>query len=299
MLPISIQFQAYIPKSLGKPLLDYFQQDSRFNLLSNKDEFTRKLRAKDWNGFTWLPEPGGFATNYYFATDNTDFHHHHNEHSTRLGLHVEIEPKKIGNYTLADTIFKHKRHKDWGGINSQHSGESHRVHAYIKRISKGYIDTGTTFIESGEYEYIGVCDEVMRTNRSEEVPLDVSISNSKKHSFETGNDDTTTIKVSGSANYPFLKLVAPNIDFKVNIELHKSLSRKSIDVNISGKHNNFPAYELIIGHRVVYSHNPANYGYSGPGLINLNTNKNFHATEWVRLNDWEVRDLQEKNNFGW
>ncbi len=31
MLPINIKFQAYIPKSLGKSLLSYFQFDPRFN----------------------------------------------------------------------------------------------------------------------------------------------------------------------------------------------------------------------------------------------------------------------------
>ncbi|CAA0149633.1 hypothetical protein ACE1MK_15320 [Tenacibaculum maritimum] len=279
MLPITIQFQAYIPKSLGKPLLDYFQRDSRFNFLSNKEEFVRKLRVKDWKGFTWLPEPGGFATNYYFATDNIDFHNHHSAHSTRLGLHAEIKPGKIGNYSLIDRVFNHAEHgRGWGGINSQHSGLSHRVHAYIKRIPF-YDDMPRA---SDKDIYIGVCDEVMRTRRSEEAPLNISISNSKRNSFQSGDNNITTIKVSGSANYPFLKYVAPNIDFELNIELYKNLNGKSININISGKHNNFPAYELIIGHRVAYSYNPANYGYSGPGMINLNTNRNFDVTERIR-----------------
>lgn len=32
MIPITINFNAYIPKNLGKPLLSYFEHDSRFNL---------------------------------------------------------------------------------------------------------------------------------------------------------------------------------------------------------------------------------------------------------------------------
>ncbi len=42
MLPIFVKFQAFIPKSLGKPLLSYFEQDRRFNLLSNKAAFVQK-----------------------------------------------------------------------------------------------------------------------------------------------------------------------------------------------------------------------------------------------------------------
>lgn len=283
MLPISIKFQAYIPKSLGKPLLDYFKRDSRFSLLSNREEFVRKLRAKDWKGFTWLPEPGGVMTNYYFATDNTDIHDHHSEHTTRLGLHLEIKPEKIGNYSLIDEMLMHRHHENWGGINSQHSGESHRVKAYIKRIPF-YDDMPKA---SNKDIYIGVCDESIRTLRSKEKPLDVSFFNSKENSFSQGNNDITTIRLSGSAGYPFTpEFATPNIDFELRIKLHKNLSNKSINININGWHNDFPAYELIIGHRVIYKHNPSRFGHTGPNPFNLSQKRDFSATEWIRLDDW-------------
>lgn len=38
-----IRFQAYIPKSLGKPLYDYFKNDHRLKNLKNKEEFIRQL----------------------------------------------------------------------------------------------------------------------------------------------------------------------------------------------------------------------------------------------------------------
>ena len=95
MLPISVKFQAYIPKSLGKPLLYYLKQNPRFTYLSNREDFVRKLNAKDRKGCTWLPEPGGTLTNYYFATDDVDIHDHPRDHTTRLGLHAVIRPEKI------------------------------------------------------------------------------------------------------------------------------------------------------------------------------------------------------------
>ncbi len=290
MLPISIQFQAYIPKSLGKPLLSYFEQDHRLNLLRNKEEFIRSLKEKDQEGFTWFPEPLGSVINYYSATDNVDIHNRHsNKHTARLALHIEIEPEKIGKYDSANNIFVHPKHGNkWGGTNSQHSGESHRVQAYIKRMPF-YEDMPRA---SNRDIYVGICDDVIDTKRADEDPWDVSIANSKKNPFSGGENDVTTIKISGSAGYPFLKRIAPNIDFELEIELYKNLNGASIDLHVDGNHNNFPAYELIINQNVVYLYNPADHGYSGPNVINLNTSKSFHATEWIRLNDYEVENLK-------
>ena len=299
MLPISIQFQAYIPKSLGKSLLSYFEDQSSFNLLSNKEEFIRKLKAKDFGNVTWLPEPFNSLSDYYFATDDVDFHNHHSEHTSRLSLHAEIKPEKIGNYNLTDINFKHKRHKNMGGFNSQHSGDSHRVHAYIKRVSKGHIDTGTTFIDSGEFEYIGICSDSIDSMISLEAPLDVSIFNSKESYFSSENNDVTTIKVKGSANYPFLGIIAPNIDFELSIVLHKNLDSKSITINVSGSHNEFPAYELIINDCVAYKYNPAIIGYTGPSLYNLSVSKYFSARESIRLDECQVNELLRENKYGW
>ena len=71
--------------------------------------------------------------------------------------------------------------------------------------------------------YVGVCDDVIRSKRSDEDPLNISIFNSKNHFYSKEENDKTTIKVSGSASYPFLEILAPNIDFELKIELHKKL----------------------------------------------------------------------------
>ncbi|MEM0940819.1 MAG: hypothetical protein AAGI25_13650 [Bacteroidota bacterium] len=166
MLPISIKFQAFIPKSLGKPLLSYFQNHKHFNALKNEDEFVRNIRNIDAKGHTWLPEPGNYFSHKYFATDNVEMFHHHSEHSTRLSIHAEIDIIKIGNYGCGSEIFKHKYHKDWGGLSSQHSGLSHQVKAYIKKVPK-MIDTGTAFIET-THHYVGIYSDTIRHKRSDE-----------------------------------------------------------------------------------------------------------------------------------
>ena len=287
MLQLSIKFQCYIPKSLGKPLLDYFRNDPRINQLVNKDEFIRKLQSKDMHGYTWLPEPGGFLTGKYFATDTGEVHARHSDHTIRLGFDLNVDPKKIGNYKLTDRIFDHKNHgSDWGGHRSQHSGESHQVEAYIKRKATGYVDTGTTFIESG-HEYVGVCSDSISTLRSEETPLKLSLENvlSRTYFHQAGTTvprDTTVFIISASAGYPFAEPFSPNIDFEVKVKVIREPSGKSVSVQVDGWHNDFPAYELIIGNKVVYDHNPSDYNYTGPGYGNLTKSRNFKASLQVR-----------------
>lgn len=297
MLPISIKFRAFIPKSLGRSLLSYFERDHRFNQLGNKAAFIRRLRIQDNKGVTWLPEPLIGAINQcYFATDNVDFHHPRSKHSVRLGFHAKIEPQKIGNYRITDRIFVHHEHENgWGGINSQHVGVSRRVRAYITRIPF-YSGTPRT---SDKDVYVGVCDDTIEPKRSDEDPLKFFINNSKSvHSSSEGND-TTTIQVAASSGYPFLEPAAVNIDFDLQIELHKNITNKSIDVHVRGSHNYFPAYELSIGHNIRYNHNPANYGHTGPTPINLSMSKNFSATDWIRLANWQVREVQQGSFRGW
>ena len=50
-------------------------------------------------------------TKKFFATDNVEMFHHHSEHNTRLAIHAEINPSKIGNYHFKSEIFKHPSHE--------------------------------------------------------------------------------------------------------------------------------------------------------------------------------------------
>ena len=298
MFPITIKFQAFIPRSLGKPLRYYFQNHPQFNALVNKEAFVRKIENIGKKDFTWLPEPGNGLTQCYFATDNVEMSHHPSKHSTRLAIHLEIDPCKIGNMSSMDRIFKHKHGSDEVAINLQHSGLSHRVKAYIKKVPK-LIDTSGTLIKT-VHHYVGICNDI-DIGRAKENPLDIKITNSKT-SFRQMYDDTTTIKIAASAGYPFIKIISPNIDFKLEIQLYKNLGSVgcgSIDISVGGEHNMFPAYELLIGDRIAYTHNPSDYGYTGPSYGGLWKSKSFCAMDAIRLRDWEVRDLENAQRTGW
>ncbi|MEM6736584.1 MAG: hypothetical protein AAF620_11000 [Bacteroidota bacterium] len=67
--------------------------------------------------------------------------------------------------------------------------------------------------------------------------------------------------------------------------MHKNFSSRSIDINVKGEQNDFPAYELVIGHKAVYRYDPSYYGYKGPGFRNLWKSRQFSETEWIRLSD--------------
>ncbi|MCF6347395.1 MAG: hypothetical protein L3J20_03745 [Flavobacteriaceae bacterium] len=308
MLPIRITFQAYIPKSLGKPLLSYFQNHPNFNSkdMINFDEFKRDLQSKDvLGGSTWIPEPLiGSVRDTFFATDNIDFHDDHSQHGKRLSIEASIDLTKIGKFGVFDTIFSHKNHDD-GSANKlyhQHSDESHQVQAYIQKVPS-HVDTGTTFIET-DIVYRGVFDEKFK--RTEEVPLKTSIDNKLTGTFfhtmgTRVENNTTVIKVSASAGYPFAEPFSPNIDFELEIKLIKDILNKHITVNVKGLHNDFPAYELLVNGLVKYNYNPEDHDYSGPTLYNLGmASRDFNTTEWVNLSDWEIKEMERNNDpFGW
>jgi hypothetical protein len=287
MLPINIKFQAYIPKSLGKSLLSYFQNDRRFNsnYMENYYEFKRKIEEEDSKGYRWIPEPGNFATGYFFATDNIDFHDHHSEHSKRLSIDATIDPAKIGKYSLFDKglIFNHESHKK-SVKGHQHSDDSHRVEAFI--AEPGLIDAGMMMLPSTRLKSTGIC-KASPGEKSDELPLHVAISNALTGTYIHASDkspekDTTIIKVAASAGYPYLKYVAQNIDFNLRIDLYRNFD-KSIRILVNGEHNDFPAYELLVDNQVLYSYDPLKHGYSGPTPYNLGIATTcFHKIYWKR-----------------
>lgn len=297
MQSISIKFQAYIPNTLGRPLASYFENSYRLDRLENKREFLRKLRAKDGHGYTWLPEPGNLLTKNFYSTDDAAFHNSHSEHSVRLGFHAEIEPHKIGNLSLVDPIFKHHHHENWTGHNHQHSGLSHQVKAYIKRYPF-YDDR-----PSNRDVYIGYCDDEVSTLRSYEAPINASINNSLTGLFyfpagARKENNTSMISVKATAGYPFTEPLSPNIDFGMDIKLVKNVAGSSVDISVSGWHNHFPAYELLINNKVSFNYDPSIYGYTGPGLINLNRSKNFNASEYLPVTRWAEPEMAPRFGGG-
>ncbi|MCV9930652.1 hypothetical protein OIU80_00020 [Flavobacterium sp. LS1R47] len=302
MIPITIQFNAYIPKNLGKSLLSYFEHDSRFNpnKMANYYQFRQKIQEIDAKGYAWLPEPGNFVSDYYFSTDKIDFHNKHNDHHNRLSLIMNLDATKTGNYSLFDmsTIFKHKCGATYKS--GQHSDASHRVEAHIQTVPIYYGGAKTGSVPS-KIEYKGVCEKIL-VETSDEVPLEASIQNtlSGTHISRVGAkipNNTSIIKASASAGYPFTPgLVTPNIDFTIKATMYRN--GKTLLITINGEHNHFPAYELVIDGKLEYNYNPVDNGYTnGPTPNNLSQSKTFTKTIYKQLTDWDIKSFNSPKQF--
>lgn len=258
-----ITFQAYIPKSLGKPLYDYFKNDPRLRNLKNKEEFIKQLKSCDTNGYYWALEPIPFNKETFFSTDTVDYNHNENSvHSIRLGFQIEIDINKISkSYPMVPTdILKHDTMCTGAKHNNlQHSGLSHRVEAYIKG-NRGYVKKHPP-------------------RRSMEKPLTCIIKRSHPYfGIEKDRYRWVDITIKAAANYPYNDF-APDIDFEMTFRIE----RKNINGHIKceGKHNSFPAYELIINDKRIYHYKPKD---SGPRLLNLTLyDTQFKCSQYVSL----------------
>src|SRR5690554_3991254 len=86
-----------------------------------------------------------------------------------------------------------------------------------------------------------ICHKEMNL-RAQELPI-------KAYVNSHTNNSITTIDVDKvSANYPYLKRLAPNIDFKLKTII-KKFNNNSCHLSFEGTHDLFPAYELIIQDR--------------------------------------------------
>lgn len=251
----NIKFQAYIPKSLGKPLYDYFKDDSELNNLKNKEEFISELKNCDVNGFHWIPEPNPMDANtgllpqrLFCSTDDIDYPPIRPfGHSIRLGFELELDINKIGQYypMYSSDILKHNASCN-GNNKNQHSGFSHRVEAYIEG-NRGYVK-----------KYAPL--------KSPERPLICTVRSVRP--WHSKDFDTTEINVIASAGYPYTnRYFTPTIDFNIFFSIQRTDSRGII--HCSGWHNDFPAYELIVDNTRIYRYVPKD---KGPGIFNLGVN---------------------------
>ena len=301
MLSINIKFQAYIPKSLGTSMLDHFKNHPNFNRndMINYDVFKRNLESCSAAN-NWMKEPGNFITDYFTATDDVDFHSKHNSHTKRMNFEAQIDLLGIGKFTIFDMAktFKHQYHKDvaWKGNNQQHCDYSQRVEASIIKTPE-YL--GNVPIKM---KYTGVFNR-NKSKRSDEKELVTDFSNSLSGTYfhnpnKMPENETTTISVSASAHYPYIKFIAPDIDFEVIIKLYLDINSKTIKITIDGTHNNFPAYELLIDDVVAYNYNPSAHGYTGPTPNNLGIQStDFTIIRSIRLNDWDIGALEYNHKF--
>ena len=81
----------------------------------------------------------------------------------------------------------------------------------------------------------------------------------------SGPINRSIVRWGVEASYPFNAL-APNIDLDIKIDLTMKNSRSPVNVNATGNHNGFPAYELIVDGKLIHHYMPT---ASGPGFFNL------------------------------
>lgn len=280
---VNITFQAYIPYNLGKPLISYFEGDPRFSpdLMVNYTEFKSNLMTANMYGCNWIPEPvTGTLLKRFFATDDAAFHNkNHKTHTARLKLEGNIDLTKVGRFTQFDakSIFFDK-HNPKRPVYTQHSDLSRCITAGI-----GYeqlVHAGN-FVAHGN-KWKGFFKASL-PERSTELATDIKLKNDITGPYFAAAGtpasalcDTTIIDVSGSAGYPYLEPLSPNIDLSLKIKLIKR--GNTVLVIIEGTHNKFPAYELLIDNNLIYSYNPVQHGYKGPTPFNLNQSINFQKS---------------------
>lgn len=257
-----IKFQAYIPKSLGKPLYDYFKNDPDLTFLRDRNDFERRLKSFDGKGYYWIPEPGNSINHYFCSTDDIDYPLIRPfGHSVRLGFELEIDIQKIGEHYPKNPsdVLKHNKFCNGDDLN-QHSGFSHRVQVFFQEVA-GY--------------YIGHIKE-FQPKKSVEKPLICTVKTMRPY-FST-EFDTAEINVIASAGYPYgIEVLTPNIDFN----LYFKIQRTNVGgyVSCSGWHNDFPAYEMIVDNTRIYQHIPK---ATGPNLLNLGMKMtHFHCSKNV------------------
>ncbi len=307
MVPIVVHFNAYIPKSLGKTLMSYFENDPRFSSskMLNYAEFKKQLLAVDSLGYRWLPEPLSSFSDNFFATDKVDFHNSHSAHGNRLSMTMNLDLQKIGRYSSRDklAIFSHAHGKL--GIAKQHSDASHRVKAYLREV-KFYDTTSLRDTTPPKIQFEGICGKVESKTAKEKPFQNVKITNAIKGVYlhgpkSTVSNDTSIIEASASAAYPFLESVSPNIDFTLKVEI--SLVGNKLTATFDGEHNHFPAYELVVNGKVLYNYDPAANGFTnGPTPNNLGNFPwdwvSFHKTVFRHLDDHELREIQANKKVG-
>ncbi|MFM2375944.1 MAG: hypothetical protein RLZZ165_1041, partial [Bacteroidota bacterium] len=246
--------------------------------------FRRNLENAAREGCNWLPDPFHFANDCYFGTDDVDFHHQERTHTARLEVTMNLEIARIGRMSAYDRndIFCHSP----CGTSDQHSDLSHRIRALIQAVPKFSGGMDVKFDPNGK-KYVGICDKVAESKAAKEVPLDIDIRNTLSGTYfsQQGRNlvpDTTILEVSASAAYPFLPVDMPKINFNLRVKLHRTQS--NIEITMEGEHNDFPAYELIIGKRIVYNYDPSKHGYNGPTPYNLGmASTKFRALDWVKI----------------
>ena len=288
-----IMLQGFIPKSLGKPLRDYFRHDPNFNpaRMVNFQEFEQFLKRADQMPGTWLREPFPVSLlNSFYLTNDGEIGHH-SQYKVRLAGVLDLT--KAGRYTATERPLQPVR-----------SSDTHRCTVSLAPV----VPTNFTSVQPRQIlarfagpesktpkvtgHYSPNVNFLRRAGSLSASPPAYGRRNVTEGfvTRNTGNRqasfigpqapsvlepcyayNASTIKVWASGGYPFI-LGSPGITLGLNVTV--VWLGNEVEITIKGQHDRFPAYELYANGRLVYSYDPvANGQRHGPQPTNLLSEK--------------------------
>lgn len=277
---LNLQFSAFIPGSLGKPLKEYFLNDFLNNdkTMRNHAEFNAELNKIQGSwlaepGLSYIPQFGGIGHfGRYFSTDNREFG---GVGSSRLTSTAAINLSQVGSFDPSKSVFTHS------------CSDSHLIVTAIVDMNPSMPNGGS--MPSLSVPNISGSVGKTATKRSQTTQnVDVIRNDVFGVYFTAPNTprstliDGTEIKTAASAGYPFLEPFSPNIDYRLTVVLRK-IPGNIIKAQVTGSHDSFPFYELVANGKVKYRYNAKDNGETGPNPVNLNRMKNF-SVEWIERN---------------
>jgi len=223
----------------------------------------------------WVPEPpapdtGVPVTNCQFKTDERSFGERGTSRIYKQGTaSVSTAGFRVLN-TTGGSYASHRRCKRYpksAGLRGETGGDDSSAP-----------DAGTSGRDAG----------MSGGGRAQDSPAEghwgpVASATASENGSESGTGSTcgASFNFVGNGAYPFLKQVAPTIDFDVNVNVLavQGPNGVGIRVDFAGSHNMFPGYEGIVeidGNRSVeYTYDPQDHGHAGPNPINLGNWKNI------------------------
>lgn len=182
------------------------------------------------SGVNWGKEPGQLPslskTYYYFATDNREFAGQPG--TSRVHLEATFDSVQIGQLKPLQPLFS-----AWDDPSYQLRAQTTAWARFGPNPIAGSLKAQTAAPTKAEY----VVDSTLHCS-------------------------TTWPEVG--ASYPF-KSTAPQINYDMADEWCRR-PNGDVELKITGTHDQFPAYEVIVNGTVVYKYYPS---ASGPGLFNL------------------------------
>ncbi len=244
---VNFKFLAFIPGSLGTRMSN---QNIPFrNIAPNSADLNTWLRNIPG---TWKGEPGTYTK--FYKTDDREFTQ---AGTNRVLSEANLDLSSVGKYNEKRTnYFTHL------------CDASHQCKAEVKNHGEPKYPM--------YYAYYSGPTQQRGTSQANVDKVENKLTGTYFTTPGTIIRDTTIIKTEASAGYPFAEPFSPNIDWEIRIEMYDRGS--SIRFNVSGYHNKFPFYELLVDNQSKYKFQSAS---TDPGLINLNSEHRFNITFYI------------------